>query len=51
MTKRSFEDSEKDSPISLAEVAEGVKKLLCGEALCVDVIRPEMPKALLGCHG
>ncbi|XDV31040.1 hypothetical protein PO909_033817 [Leuciscus waleckii] len=38
--------SEGDSSITQAEVSEGVKKLLCGKAPGVDVIRPEYLKSL-----
>jgi len=40
------EDSGEASPISLAEVAEVVKKILSGKVPCVDEIHPEMLKAL-----
>lgn len=40
------EDSGESAPISLAEVAEVVKKLLSGKSPGVDEIRPEMLKAL-----
>lgn len=39
------EDSGKDSPVSLAEVAELVKKLFNAKAQGGDEIRPEMQKA------
>ncbi len=41
-----FEDSGEASPISLAEVAEVVKKLLSGKVPGVDEIHPEMLNAL-----
>ncbi len=41
-----FEDPGEALPISLAEVAEVVKKLLSSKAPGVDEIHPEMPNAL-----
>ncbi len=46
MEEAEFEDPGEASPISLAQVAEVVKKFLSGKALGVDEISAEMLNAL-----